>query len=91
MTGALLGYPLRGGETNHPNRLKPGSRVRHSGQMWFEASEHGTATVIESVEQPDGTCEYLVQKDQKMFPDSPPVHLFSWWASYHTRAALGPQ
>lgn len=69
-------------------RLRPGTRVHHSGQRWPEVTFTGSATVIEVWDMPDGTAEYLVQKDHKLSESSSPLYLFSWWASYHTRQAV---
>ena len=63
----------------------PGDRVRHYGQQYLEALK-GTATVLEVHPQGDGTTEYLVQRDAPLLPGM--ANEPTWWASYHTIAAV---
>lgn len=64
---------------NHP--FRPGTRVRHSGQRYWEAVRSGTATVVHYELQRDGTFEYWVLRDNPLLPD---MDTATWWASYHT-------
>lgn len=71
------------------NEIRVGSRVRHSGERWFEARRNGTATVLAVMQkhesswarrhgQPD--VEVLVDKDKPLFSQAPVEE----WAGYYT-------
>jgi hypothetical protein len=55
-------------------RFSTGDRVRHIGTR-------AVGVVLAMMPYPDGTFEYLVQKDEPLLPELRNVP--TWWASYH--------
>jgi hypothetical protein len=69
------------GEHPYPDK----TRVRHRGQQW-PGAEKGTATVLQSIRQGDGTFEYEVLVDKGI--SWPTSGKKTWWASYTTYKAI---
>lgn len=66
-----------------------GARVHHCGCLWnydFTEDERrkepswGWGTVLEAIEQPNGSFEYFIQKDAE---HSKGLGLNGYWTSYH--------
>jgi hypothetical protein len=74
-------------EVAEHGRLKPGARVCHRGQRWYEAIMKGTATIVAVYEKPDSPwsvewhmpdIEVIAQRD-----DEPEGRCPITWAQYH--------
>ena len=74
-------------EVAEHHRLKPGARIRHRGQQWYEALMFGTATVVAVYEKPNSPwsvewhmpdIEVIPQRD-----DEPEGRCTITWAQYH--------
>ncbi len=77
--------------------VRVGDRVRHVGERYDEAYEHGTATVLAIMELEGSPwsatwgqrdVELIIERDQ---PPTPDGNRISQWADYHTCAVYGRQ
>lgn len=75
-------------EVTEFNNLKVGARVCHSGQRWYEARVHGTATIERILHKPVSSwsqkynrpdIELVAKRDKSDFTGDE----YGYWADYH--------